>query len=523
MSKTIPLLFLFLLVPAQAQEKLSPQQQMDYYRAQTDSAGQERNASKTASVYGRMVTLCRDNPVFENELPEILYLYGMWSAYAGNYQTAIDALVKLLDMSGHPDDKALFTIKARANNQLGLTYFFLKRWDDALVHYRKALDMATELQDTLGISITENNIGNIHQKKENYAQAIEHYLRCLQLQETIGDRETIGNVYHNLATCYSETGNFTESLAYFDLALNMARETGDREIEALCLIGLARYRALEKHQFTEAVKLVAQAELIAKEAGYRQVLAEVYQSRSVMDKERGDFASALEYFTQYKALSDEMFNEQSTNQLHEYEVRYQTQEKEIEIVRQQAEIEKHKRRAAVLVITAVLMTALAVVLLVSYRKIHRKNIAITRQILENTRIGSTVAATPENYMETPDDEWFQKIENYLRESKLYLTPNINRSTLAAHLQTNERYISDSVKDSTGMTFNEYINSLRLAHACALLSDPENNCRIEEIAGASGFNNRVSFYRCFVAKYDIPPDEFRKLACCTQTADSAVEQ
>jgi len=356
-------LFIALTIHAQTEEKLSPLQQMELYKTQIDSAKKEKNASEIASIYGKRVTLCRENSTFENELPENLCEYGLWSIYAGNHQTAINALVELLDMYDRPDDKSLFVLKARANNLLGMTYFFLKKWDNALIHYQKTLEMAIELQNDLGISIAENNIGNIYQKKGNYQQAIVHYLHCLQLQEEIGDRETICNTYHNLATCYSESGNFTESLAYFDLALNLAREIDDREIETLCLIGLARYQALEKHQFAEAVKLIAQAEVTAKEAGYNQVLSEVYQARSIIDEKRGDFVSALEYHKQYKALSDELFNDQSTNQLHEYEVRYQTAEKQLEIERQQAEIKQHRTRQFIY-IGGLIAAALLLIMLV---------------------------------------------------------------------------------------------------------------------------------------------------------------
>jgi len=338
----ILLLFSFISVQAQTEEKKSDLQLMESYIMQIDSAIQEINASKIASIYGMIVTLCRESPIFENELPENMYQYGMWSTNAGNHQTAINILIELLDMPHDPGDRSLFTLKARANNELGRTYFFLKRWDDALVHYKLARDMATELQINQGISIAENNIGNIFQKKENYQQAIEHYLRCLQLQEEIDDKETICNVYHNLATCYAELGSFKESLNYFDLASEVAKEIGDKEIEALSLIGLANYHANEKHQYFEAIKLINQAEAIAKEAGYNQVLAEVYQSRSNIDEKRGDFTSALNYFKRYKALSDELFNEQSMDQLHEYEVRYQTKEKELEILRQQLEINRQK-------------------------------------------------------------------------------------------------------------------------------------------------------------------------------------
>jgi len=354
-------IFSLSLLQAQPEEKLSPQKLMELYKAQIDSATEERNVSKMASTYGKIVNLCRENSMFENQLPENLYQYGMWSNYAGNHQTVIAALIELLDMPDDPDDKSLYTLKAKANNELGTTYFFLEHWDNALIHYQKARDMAIELQSDIGISTAENNIGNIYQKKEAYQQAIEHYLRSLQLQEEINDKETICNTYHNLATCYMELGDFTKCLKYFDLALTMAREIGDKEIEALTLLGLAHYYALEKHNFTEAIKLISRAEEIAKEAEFIRVLAEVYQIRSVIDEERGDFASALKYFKQYKTLSDEFINEKSMNQLHEYEVRYLTQEKQLEIERQQIEIQKYRNRQFIFIggiIAALLLISL---------------------------------------------------------------------------------------------------------------------------------------------------------------------
>jgi len=79
------LIFAVLQVQAQAIHYLSQQQQMDFYQAQIDSAQNERNASKTASIYGNIVAICRETPIFEELLPENLYHYGLWSTYAGNH------------------------------------------------------------------------------------------------------------------------------------------------------------------------------------------------------------------------------------------------------------------------------------------------------------------------------------------------------------------------------------------------------------------------------------------------------
>jgi signal transduction histidine kinase len=112
---------------------------------------------------------------------------------------------------------------------------------------------------------------------------------------------------------------------------------------------LATYHAKEKRQFTEALKQIDQAERIAEETGHKQVLKEVYHIRSFVEEERGDFASALVYFKKYKILETDLFNEKTVNQLQEYEVRYQTAQKDLELERRQAEINQHKTRQTIFI------------------------------------------------------------------------------------------------------------------------------------------------------------------------------
>ena len=327
---------------AQPNKNVSPQQQIAIYKAQVNSAENENDAAKMAYLYGEMVRLCKENSTLENELPESLFNYGMWSTYAGNHQVAIETLIELLDMPDKTDDESLLTLKARAYNTLGTIHFFSQQWDNALAYYQKSYDMAVKLQNYQGISIAENNIGNIYQKKGNNYLAIEHYLRSLELQKEIGDKETICNTYYNLASCYYGTANFKQTLDYLNLALNLSKEIGNNELEALSLIGLATYYVEERKMFDEAAKHIANAETIAKESGYNQVLAEVFKARSIIDEKRGYFASALNYYKQHKAISDTLLNENSINQLNEYEVRYKTQEKELQIFQQQIVIDQQK-------------------------------------------------------------------------------------------------------------------------------------------------------------------------------------
>jgi hypothetical protein len=78
MKRFMPFLLL-LLVSWQSQAQTNDIQQMEHFKAQIDSALQDKNAAKATFIYGQIVALCRVNRSFEHELIENLYYYGMWA------------------------------------------------------------------------------------------------------------------------------------------------------------------------------------------------------------------------------------------------------------------------------------------------------------------------------------------------------------------------------------------------------------------------------------------------------------
>ena len=353
-------------------DKLSPKQQLTLYKYQADSAEQQKNLPELVSIYTKIVELCRSYSELEDKLSENLYQYGMWSSFAGNHQEAIKALVELLEMKDLPENETLSSLKAKANVQLGITYFFMERWDEALAHYQIAHKTATKLGDQHGISIIENNIGNIYQKKGNYQQAIKQYQLSLQLQEE-KDKETTCNTYYNMATCYRELGNSEESFPYFNQALDMAKEIGETEIYALCLVELAHYNMMVRKQFYEAERQIKEAENLAVEAGYKQVLKEVYRTKVEIEETKGNYATALNYYKKFKLLSDTLFNEHSVDKLYEYEIRYQTKEKELEILHQQTEIDRHKTIQYIYTMILIASGIVLVLLVLTIRLRNKRN------------------------------------------------------------------------------------------------------------------------------------------------------
>ena len=105
----------------------------------------------------------------------------------------------------------------------------------------------------------------------------------------------------------------------------------------------------------------------------------------------------------------------------------------------------------------------------------------------------------------------QRIERLMIDEKLYLTPNLKLVDLVKMLGTNRSYVYNAINREMGMSFSEYVNSLRVEYACELMQrDP--SLSIPRVAEQSGFASDVSFYRNFkLFKGGSPKDYFKKQA------------
>ncbi len=90
----------------------------------------------------------------------------------------------------------------------------------------------------------------------------------------------------------------------------------------------------------------------------------------------------------------------------------------------------------------------------------------------------------------------------------HFSHDITVSSLAALIHYSERHFARLFKETYGMTPVDYILSIRLKNACAMLSDT--NLSISEIALQSGYSDNNYFSRVFKKKIGVTPSQFRSI-------------
>jgi AraC family transcriptional regulator, dual regulator of chb operon len=97
----------------------------------------------------------------------------------------------------------------------------------------------------------------------------------------------------------------------------------------------------------------------------------------------------------------------------------------------------------------------------------------------------------------------------ITEVRKYLCKNYKEANLkdtAEYFHFNPDYLGKLIKSSTGLSFTELLQEVRLGEACMLLENSK--MAIEEIVNSVGYNNLSYFYKLFKRKYKVTPIEFR---------------
>ncbi|MCC5825915.1 AraC family transcriptional regulator [Alkalimonas sp.] len=103
-----------------------------------------------------------------------------------------------------------------------------------------------------------------------------------------------------------------------------------------------------------------------------------------------------------------------------------------------------------------------------------------------------------------------KIEYAMLQDKLYLDASLSLPKLARHIHTSANYISQTLNETLGMSFFDYVNKYRVDAAKQQLAHTDDT--VLNIAMNVGFNSKSAFYSAFKKHTELTPHQFKKQAC-----------
>ena len=105
------------------------------------------------------------------------------------------------------------------------------------------------------------------------------------------------------------------------------------------------------------------------------------------------------------------------------------------------------------------------------------------------------------------DEYEEKL-NILMMEKVFQDIDLSLEGLAKRVGAPKHHLTQLLNLRMKKNFNQYINTLRIEHACVLLKQGNVDYSIQELAYECGFNSKVSFNRNFKLIAGLTPSEYR---------------
>ncbi|WP_186452392.1 tetratricopeptide repeat-containing sensor histidine kinase [Chitinophaga polysaccharea] len=244
-------------------------------------------------------------------------------------------------LQGVPIAESLNNKVAVNDNKLGIAniYAARKEYDKAVAAYQDLLqhtgrDEKLEhlVYERLGIIFLEQK--KLPQAKQYTEKALAYFQqqqeekKVLQAKLTLGIIAEFSQQMEEAYTIYNEVENKAQQYQFFDLYINAGQRMGDLLIahkdydNAKALLSLVYANALQWNDLKAQLK--------------------VLNSLRNLHAATGDYKNAYALMTQYLGISQEALNRQNKKEINELEIKYQTAQKEKEILNKENELNHQK-------------------------------------------------------------------------------------------------------------------------------------------------------------------------------------
>lgn len=259
---------------------------------------------------------------------------GMYDSAINHYLKEITALEKI---NASPI--------AYAYTNTGQLFMTLGLYDKAKQYLNIAEKKAIQEQDSFILVTVYGNIANVlfysNPAAEQWQQSINLAEKVIAISRRNGYKYSEEGALQNIAAYYmsQKRPDFQKASQYLLEALQMGDVQPHGKVSLLTVLAQCQY-GLKKFEKGDSIILKACA--IARELQSKDLVLAVYGAKLDGYKQRGDYKNALHYSELIAGLKDSIKGEQVVSNASQLEFRYETAQKDNEIIKKELQITRQK-------------------------------------------------------------------------------------------------------------------------------------------------------------------------------------
>ncbi|MEQ6120774.1 tetratricopeptide repeat-containing sensor histidine kinase [Reichenbachiella sp. MALMAid0571] len=313
-------------------------------------------------------------------------------SYKGEYDESVEYALKALK-NGQAFKDQIVVYDAYAN--LGIDFMYREDYVKSKGYFEKAKTIATQINEPERIAHSVNNLGLVAYYLGNKDEELRLYEEALTLFKEIDDKEGIGNALLNIGTVYTVMGRYTKAEKLYLQALTIFSEIGYKTAYGNVIQSLSE-NYLEQGNYAEALKRSEEALRIFLANDNKMDIVYCYELLTKIYARKKDFEHAYIYMEKYHQLSEQIFNEEKSNQIVDLELKYdtETKEQEIELLNQKnqlasTELEAANKEKMYYLIIAILIFIVAGSLFIVYQQRNKANQLLAQKNTQLSQLNAT--------------------------------------------------------------------------------------------------------------------------------------
>lgn len=219
-------------------------------------------------------------------------------------------------------------------------------------------------------------------------ESLKHFKKSIYYSEKAKNDNQLQNLYSNLAVLYNEMLQKPDSAIYYiDKSIAYNEKLKNNNNKCINLVNKASCYYYKK-EYNTAIALLEEADKIPLDANSENIKSYIYQFLSLNNSEIGNFKKAFENLNKFVELQDELNFNQQNIKISEFNIKYETKEKEIENLNLKAKVQRN--RIITYATLAVLLIAIILSVLIYKNISKKKKIAEQAQLIQKQKLDKTL-------------------------------------------------------------------------------------------------------------------------------------
>lgn len=366
---------------------------------------------------------------------------GFSNTITGNYEHGLEAYTTALQIDTRlgADENVSVSL-----NAIGKIHELWRDFDTALEFFFKSLEISKNLNNLNQISVRKASIASVYKSLQNFDLALEYLEKSLALETELGNEVRRGYRLDQIGEIYTIMGDYKKAEEMLIPALQIFQENRIHVSESIVLNHLA-LNYMKKGDYDEAFTHYNQSLEIAERVNFSNMKLKNYEELSQLMQRKGDFSKALDYYRHFVALRDSAYNEQARRQLLDFQVKYESEQKEKELAllnqeRLQDQLRLNQARQQRILMAGIL-TILVILLGALYSRFHIKKRAQLKLASANRQLSS---------LNQTKNKFFTILAHDLK-NPIYAFRNISAAVYENHAELKAedlRYYSGELKNTS---------------------------------------------------------------------------